>query len=580
MNVSELEPQKVYHFFEKIASIPHGSGHTAALSDYCLEFAKERGLNAKRDAGGNVVIYKEGTDGYEALPPVILQGHLDMVLDQTSDCKKDLTKEGLSLLTDGDWLFADGTSLGADDGIAVAYALAILDSDTIPHPPLEVLLTADEEVGMKGASALDASMLHGCRLINLDSEEEGILTVSCAGGVRAYATLTFSDRKSTDSSNLNEPDVLHLSDDVVAIASAVAPSTDIVKSPGDAVSELPANEFVRLDENSFTTYRITLRGLQGGHSGVEIHKPRINAILGLAEFLSLLQEEQEFQISAFQGGTKDNAIPKQADAEILIPDGTEDNFSVSFETVRKNFLSLIRQDEPEAELVLQELHVSGPDMQTASTTLTNSDSPAVSDTQLASATSVDSNSQLGSDPQSSPDTSSPLSIHDSRIFTEFLLGLPNGVREMSPSIPDMVQTSSNLGVASLKAGEVHLSCLLRSNSDHSKELLKENLKTSVSAFGGTTSFQADYPAWEYREDSPLRTQMVRTYTELFSEEPVVTAIHAGLECALLAQQFEDMDMVSFGPTLEGVHTSDERMNVASAARCWDYLLHILKNLKG
>lgn len=534
MNVSELEPKQVYHFFEKIASIPHGSGHTAALSDYCLEFAKERGLTAKRDAGGNVVIYKEGTDGYEALPPVILQGHLDMVLDQTSDCKKDLSKEGLTLLTDGEWLFANGTSLGADDGIAVAYALTILDSDTLPHPPLEILLTADEEVGMKGASALDASMLNGRRLINLDSEEEGILTVSCAGGVRAYATLAFSCQEPVSSIS----DSCSKNDSHNVVAKSFDSSSPEVDSHSVAGSNVPANGSGNFDRDSFITCRITLSGLQGGHSGVEIHKPRTNAILGLAGFLSLLQKEQEFRISVFQGGTKDNAIPKQAEAEILIPSGTDDNFSVSFEIVRKDFLSLIRQDEPEAELVLQKLHVSG------------------------------------------SDTPGALSIHDSRIFTKFLLGLPNGVREMSPSIPDMVQTSSNLGVASLKNGEVHLSFLLRSNSDHSKELLKENLKTSVSAFGGTTSFQADYPAWEYREDSPLRTQMVRTYTELFSEEPVVTAIHAGLECALLAQQFEDMDMVSFGPTLEGVHTSDERMNVASAARCWDYLLHILKNLKG
>ena len=483
MQLDELKPGKVFHFFSEIANIPHGSGNMEAIAGYCLNFARERGLAAYRDGYGNVMIFKGGTRGYEHSESVIVQCHMDMVCEKRAGCSKDMEREGIDLVIDGEYLRADGTTLGGDDGIALAYILALLDDDgTIAHPPLEALLTADEEVGLRGARSLDASRLTGKRLINMDSEEEGILTVSCAGGVRISCTVPVSYQRTAD---------------------AMCAKT------------------------------VTVSGLLGGHSGICIGKNRKNAAKVLAEFLYDLKGRVDVRVVRFSAGGTLNVIPQTAEVTVCIKRAQSGEFDSVLAACNAELAAACAHTEPDALLSASDAEVPDKCLDEASC---------------------------------------------NAVITTLLLG-PDGVSAISEEIPFLVQTSSNLGSVSIDGGQLELGYLIRSNTDHGKTETLRHFTALMDAFGGTVTPSDDYPAWEYRRVSPLRDTMVDVYEQMYGSKPQICAIHAGLECGMLAEKLGDADMVSIGPNMRNVHTPDEYLEIGSARRCWEYLLRVLERLK-
>lgn len=479
MRVSELEPKRVMEIFEELSGVPHGSGNTALIADYCMSFAKKLGLRAVKDSGGNVMIFKDGSAGYENSEPVILQGHMDMVCEKRPDCGIDMENEGLRLATDGEYVWAEGTTLGGDDGIAVAYILAVLASDDIEHPPIEALITNDEEIGLRGAKELEAQFLKGRRLINMDSEDEGILTVSCAGGVRANCFIPMAMAKNSFNSALE----------------------------------------------------ITVGGLAGGHSGIDINNNRRNGIIVLARVLNRLGIE--FSVSELEGGGRDNVIPKSARAVICLDRENAERVRNMAAEAEAEFKIECASVEPEVFVSVKETAVP------------------------ESCISAENTKKL--------------------VFT--ILNAPNGVISMNPDMEGMVRTSLNTGAATLKNDGLRLCFLLRSSVGSEKQALMERLENYISFIGGSVEFVDDYPGWAYTPESELRELMSEVFSEMYGREPVIEAIHAGLECGILSEKLGGADMVSFGPDLENVHTPDERMSVASVKRCWEYLIRVLGRLK-
>ena len=472
-----LAPANVFGYFEKICSIPHGSRNTGLIADYLVEFAKEHEIRYIRDELNNVIFFQEGTCGLEDHDPVIIQGHSDMVCEKDADCPIDMATEGLDLAHDGRYVFARGTALGGDDGIALAYALAILADKSIPHPPLEVVITVDEEIGMEGAAGIDLSMLKGRTLLNIDSVEEGIFTVSCAGGCRATLSLNVERRA--------------------------------VYGP---------------------CIRLNVDGLQGGHSGVEIHKNRANAnkIMGL--FMSRIQELMPLCLTSFSGGSKDNAIPRSCHANMVAMGINLERINDIAEQLQKE----VREQYDEPEATVQAFDVDA----------------------------------LGGNSLTTQDTAKVISL---------LCSCPNGVQVMSKDIPGLVQTSLNLGIAKL-GDRFNATFSLRSSVNAEKQELLEKLIKLAEMHDGTYSTMGDYPAWEYKKDSKLRDTMVKIYSEMFGKEPKVVAIHAGLECGLLSEKLPGLDCVSIGPEMHDIHTSREKLGIASTERTWNFLLEVLKNL--
>lgn len=499
MKLNELSPGEVFSYFEKICSIPHGSGNTGLIADYCLEFAKAHGLKARRDATDNVVIFKAGSSGYEDCEPVILQGHLDMVCEKEPDCDIDMSVQSIKACTDGKMVWADGTTLGADDGIAVAFILAVLASDTIAHPPIQAVLTSDEEIGMLGARDLDTSELTAKRLINIDSESEGILYVSCAGGVRA------------------ECDIPVVYEDAVGWVSGGEQDDNASDAAG----------------NGQVCFEVKISGLAGGHSGVEIHKQHTNAIRLLASLLSHASGAADLRLVSLSGGGKENAIPKEAKAVVSVRSCNATTFEQSIKESAAVWMQEIRATEPHAKIEFEK-------------------------TDIAADKVLDSKSTANV------------------IYALWLS--PDGVYRMSQEINGMVQTSLNLGTAYLEDDKLVYKYLIRSNTAAGKKLLLERVNTFVKHLSGKVVTMSDYPAWEYKSDSQLRKICVESFTNVYGHEPEVTSIHAGLECGILAGKMPGVDMISFGPTLESVHTPDECMNVASVERTWEYLLEILKSI--
>ena len=472
-----IEPQEVFACFEKLCAIPHGSRNTKAISDYLVAFAREQGIRCIQDNLNNVILFGEGTCGMENHAPVILQGHMDMVCEKDPGCSLDMAAEGLDVTHDDTCVYAKGTTLGGDDGIAVAYAMALLMDKTIPHPPLEVIITVDEEIGMLGAAGIDLSMLRGRRMINLDSEEEGIFTVSCAGGATAVLSL---------------PNNRHA-----------------VYGP---------------------CIRLAVDGLQGGHSGAEIHKNRANANKVMGEFLGRIQKLMPLCLTSFSGGSKDNAIPRSCQATAVA-------MGIHLERINEVAAALqaeIREKYDEPEATVQAFDVDA----------------------------------LGGNGLSTEDTAKVVAL---------LCAAPNGVQAYSADIPGLVQTSLNLGIA--KLGERFTATFsVRSSVNQEKQALLYKLRDLVGFYGGSYSQMGEYPAWEYRKDSALRDTMVRIYRQMFGKEPEVLAIHAGLECGLLGQKIPGLDCVSIGPQMHDIHTSREKLEIASTERTWRFLMEVLKAL--
>lgn len=472
-----LEPNSVFQYFEELCAIPHGSGNEKGISDYLVSFAKEQGIRWIQDEANNVILFADGTCGMEDHAPVILQGHMDMVCEKDADCPLNMETDGLDLAHDGSCVFAKGTTLGGDDGIALAYAMALIADKTIPHPPLEVIITVDEEVGMLGANVIDVSMLKGRTMINLDSEDEGVFTVSCAGGARATLSLKV-ERK-------------------------------MVYGP---------------------CIRLSVDGLQGGHSGAEIHKNRANANKVMGEFMSRILKLMPLCLTSFSGGSKDNAIPRSCQANVVAMGIGLDRINGVAEKLQAEIRE--KYDEPEATV---------------------------------QAFDVDA---LGGNSMTTEDTSRAVAL---------LCAVPNGVQSYSADIPGLVQTSLNLGIGKL-GEQFSLTFSVRSSVNQEKEALLEKLKELCLFYDGSYSQRGEYPAWEYRKDSPLRDTMVKVYTEMFGTEPQVVAIHAGLECGLLGEKLPGLDCVSVGPQMHDIHTSREKLEIASTERVWKFLCAVLKEL--
>ena len=476
--LSDLEPKEVFGYFEEICGIPHPSYKEKQLSDYCVKFAERRGLEVHQDSLGNIIIIKEATAGYESVEPLIIQGHLDMVCEKEPGCDIDFEKDGLRLYVDGDYVAARGTTLGGDDGIAIAMALAILGSDSLEHPRIEAVFTVSEEVGMEGASAIDLSVLRGHKLLNLDSEEEGYLLTSCAGGCRANIFL-------------------------------------------------PVSYETRYGKR----YRISVKGLTGGHSGAEIDKGRANSNLVLGRLLLALEGALDFGIESMSGGLKDNAIPRESAVSVVVDGEAEEKLKVLVAETEAVIRSEYAVTEPDLHITAQ------PDGETEARTLTGGCREAV--------------------------------------ITLINL-LPNGIQSMSADIKGLVETSLNLGILKLTESQLELHYAVRSSVQTAKEFVVEKLRCLTKILGGDLTLEGVYPAWEYRKDSVLRDDMVRIYKEMFGKEPVIQAIHAGLECGLLAGKIENLDAVSIGPDMSGIHTTEERLSISSTGRMWEYVTEIIR----
>lgn len=485
--LSDLEPKQVFQYFEDLCGIPHGSSNTKRISDYCVEFAKKHGLRYIQDEYNNVIIFKDGTEGYENSNPVIIQGHLDMVCEKEYGCDIDFDKEGLRLAVNPEgYVYAKGTTLGADDGIAVAFAMAVLASDDIPHPPLEAVFTVDEEIGMLGAAAIDCGELKSNIMLNLDSEEEGYLLVSCAGGVTATCHIPVS----------------------------------YVTGEGRQI-------------------RLTVTGLEGGHSGVEIDKGRANANQILGRVLYALKEEVSFEIMCVNGGLKDNAIPREACADIVVNNDREMN-------------TLEKAIQFYNEILLNEYRLT------------------------------DSGIKIEILDIEQEQKHTGIKIFDKRtkdVVIAALVNLPGGIQKMSRDIEGLVQTSLNLGILKTEEKEIVIGFSVRSSLKSEKEELIARLKCMMEVLGGYITCAGDYPAWEYKENSKLRELMIQVYEEQYGSKPVVQAIHAGVECGLFAGKIEGLDCVSFGPDIYDIHTPRERLDIASVKRTWEYVVEILKRLK-
>ncbi|MBR1741599.1 MAG: aminoacyl-histidine dipeptidase [Lachnospiraceae bacterium] len=516
--LSDLEPKEVFHYFEEICAIPHGSTNTKKISDYLVSFAKEQKLRYIQDDTNNVIIFKDGSKGYESSAPVMLQGHMDMVCEKETGCEIDFQTDGLSLELKDGIISAKGTTLGGDDGIAVAYMLAILASDTIPHPPLEAVFTVDEEIGMLGAAALDCSPLKSRIMLNMDSEDEGHLLVSCAGGVTATAHLPY------------------------------------LKTTKEGI---PAT--------------LSIKGLLGGHSGVEIDKGRANANMLLGRTLYQLSKALYFDLVSVEGGSKDNAIPREATAKLLFT--KEQDYSAAAEHISRL-----------EEIYQREYHATDAGI-TLSLTLGHSaqkfSASGNSGSNAAIAASTDS-ADTGNVATSTKDKLTKVSALNGetteKIITA-LVTLPNGIQKMSHDIEGLVQTSLNLGILQTKEREITFSFAVRSNVSTEKEELTDRISCLMETLGGNVTLSGDYPAWEYKKDSPLRELMVSIFEKQYGKKPVIEALHAGVECGLFAGKMEELDCVSFGPDMKDIHTPKESMDVESVRRTWEYTLEILKNLK-
>lgn len=477
--LENCEPKRVFYYFEELCKIPHGSGNTKQISDYLVSFAKEHGLEYVQDEMNNVVIYKPATEGYEDAPAVILQGHMDMVCEKRPDVDHDFTKDPLNISVKDGYVTANGTTLGGDDGIAVAYGLALLESKDLAHPALEVLITVDEEIGLLGAEGFDCSALKGKRLINLDSEAEGSLWISCAGGLSGISTIPVQR----------------------------------VEAEGQKAA-------------------VKITGLMGGHSGAEIDKKRANANVLMGRFLYSLQKETAYEIISLAGGQKDNAITREADAELLVEDVNA--VKACAEKLQKGF----REE------------YAGTD---------EGITVEITDLGAASAKVLHPTSR------------------EKVLF--FLMEVPFGIQKMSGSIDGLVETSTNIGIVKLGEDEFLGSSSVRSSVEAAGAALSDKICYLTEFLGGDYTVQGAYPAWEYRKDSPLRDQMVEVYEEMYGEKPNVVAIHAGLECGLFYKKIEGLDCVSLGPNMKDIHTSEEVLDVASTERVWKYLVKVLESLK-
>lgn len=480
--LQQLQPAGLWKFFDQICAIPHPSKHEQKISAWIYSWAKDKGFSVIEDEVGNLIIKKGATSGMEDRPGVILQAHMDMVPQKNSDSDHDFLTDPILPWVDGDWVKAKGTTLGADNGIGLASALAILDSDDIPHGPLEVLVTIDEEAGMTGAFGLKPGLFDSKILINTDSEQEGEVYMGCAGGVDATATF-----------NLNFEDV-------------------------------PAG---------YVSYNLSISGLKGGHSGVDIHTGRANANKLLARFLGQAAAEFGIRLTEFNGGSLRNAIPREANASFVV---ASDKVA-AVEAALAEYLATIRENLKAIETDVTMMMISPEDFDEMWTLATQ-------------------NQVLNS-----------------------LNACPNGVIRMSDDIEGVVETSLNLGVVRTKGPKLVMLCLIRSLHDDGRIQVEETLSSLFSLAGVPVEFSGTYPGWKPNTDSKIMKLVRDTYQQTFGKEPDIMVIHAGLECGLFKTAYPDWDMVSIGPTIKFPHSPDEKVQISTVGEYWKLLTKVLENIQ-
>lgn len=478
--IRNLEPKALWNKFADLNAVPRPSKKEERVIAFMKDFGNNLGLETLEDEVGNVIIRKPATSGMEDRKPIVMQSHLDMVHQKNNDTEFDFDTQGIEMYVDGDWVRAKGTTLGADNGLGVATIMAILESNEIAHPALEALFTIDEETGMTGAMGLKGGILQGDILLNLDTEEDDEIGVGCAGGVDITAVKNYRE----------------------------------MEAPEDAL-----------------VFEITVKGLQGGHSGMDIIKGLGNANKMMNRFL--YATSQVMHLAALKGGSLRNAIPRESVATVVVPKSYENAFKSEMKTTEAEIYTEYHSLEPDFTVVLKEI---------------NEPVEKIMDTK------------------------------EQTQFINTLYAAHNGVYRMSPEIEDLVETSNNIAKVNVKDGTIRVECLTRSSVNSSKEDLANTLKSTFELGGFTVSFSGEYPGWAPNMKSDILKVMDSLYEKMNGEKANVAACHAGLECGILGQNYPDMDMISFGPTIKGAHSPDERASISSAQKYWDFVIEILKNI--
>lgn len=480
-NLSALEPSSVWKYFAEIANIPHPSHQEEAIREYIINFAKTHDLECLEDQANNIYIRKAATVGMESRKGVILQSHLDMVPQKNSDKEFDFTKDAIEAYIDGDWVTANGTTLGADNGIGVAAMLALLGDDKLEHGAIEALFTSSEETGMVGAFGLKGDLLKGDILLNLDSETEGELYVGCAGGLDANVTFNFA-REATPASG-------------------------------------------------YRAAMIDLKGLKGGHSGIQIECQRGNANKILFHFICKAQKSMEIILCSVDGGSLRNAIPRESNAVVMVKDTDYDLFTAAVSAYERQIIDELDTIEDSISMKVSAC-----------------DAPA---------------------------NAIPAAVTDN--IVKAIIGCPDGVVKMSTAMVGLVQTSTNLARVVSDENTVKIQCLMRSSMNSEKESLGDSLSAVFELAGAEVELSGGYDGWNPNMNSPILKAMFQSYKDLYGKEPLVTGIHAGLECGIIGTNYPDLDMISFGPTICYPHSPDEKVEIASVAKFYEFLLHTLKN---
>ncbi len=478
-DLQPIEPKEIWAHFESINAIPRASKKEQAISNFMVKFGKDLGLEVIQDKALNVLIKKPATSGLENRKKVTLQAHLDMVHQKNNDTLFDFDTQGIEMYVDGDWVKAKGTTLGADNGLGVASIMGVLASKTIEHPELEALFTIDEETGMTGAFDLEPGFISGDILLNLDTEEDDEITIGCAGGIDVTAEKEYTP------------------------------------------FSIPSDQ---------KNYKISLNGLQGGHSGMDIHKGFGNANLILTRFLYQLQKKVNFQLISFVGGNLRNAIPREAEA--VVSNANEMEFSDACQAIADEIKNEWKTKEPALAF-----HFSTEDAKT-----------------------------------------SCLSPIDQHTFLQTVYSCYNGVYTMDANITDLVATSNNLASVKAANGNIEIACLTRSSIESEKQDLVQKLTSTFELGGFQVHTSGSYPGWQPNPKSDILDTMTTIYSKLFKEQPHVNACHAGLECGIIGKPYPNMEMISFGPTIRGAHSPDEKANIPSSQKFWSFLVETLKNI--
>lgn len=477
--VRNLEPKSVWNHFEDLNAVPRPSKKEELIIEFVKQFGEGLQLDTTVDHIGNVIIKKEATSGMEDRAKIVLQGHIDMVHQKNASTEFDFNTQGIQSYIDGEWVKAKGTTLGADNGMGVAAIMAILSSTDISHPAIEALFTIDEETGMTGAIELKPGMLTGEIMLNLDTEEDNELCIGCAGGIDTNVSMEYSE------------------------------------------IEIPSN---------YSAFEIAVKGLIGGHSGMDIHKERGNANRIMNRILLGASQEMNLGVVEIDGGGLRNVIPRESFAKIVVD--SKQGFEKYLEGIIQTIKQELRSVEKNLEIDFKSIDLSSKMME----------------------------------------SSSQLSI------LRAISAMPNGVYRMSTDMEDLVETSSNLARVIIREGKFTCLSLQRSSVDTQKQEIAQSVRSVFELIGAKVENGGEYPGWTPKPDAPIVSVMQNLYEEMFVEKPFVSACHAGLECGILGQHYDSLQMISFGPTIRGAHSPDERVNIASVEKFWKYLIKTLENI--